>query len=167
MHRTWRLALVAAIVALGGVVGAAPTSAAAVNSITVAKKVVGTPPSGTTFTVSLNCGEPVDIKFDATGTATTTATFHPAASTQCTVNETDNGGATTVAYACANTTPSDTQVTCATNGQSVEFGDTNTGAATLTVTNTFEPPTTTTTTQPPQQTQAAPAAVTASPNFTG
>jgi hypothetical protein len=166
MLRIWRVALALAVLAVGGVVSAGPTSAAAVNSITVTKTVVGTPPAGATFTVSLNCGEPVDITFDATGTATSTATFHPTISTNCTVNETDNGGATTVAYACVNNTPSDTQVTCGTDGTSVDFGDTNTGIATLTVTNTFEPPTTTTT-APPLAPVVAPAAVSAAPNFTG
>jgi hypothetical protein len=167
MRFALRATLVATALVLGGVVGAAPTSAVALNSVTVAKTVVGTPPSGTTFAVTLTCGASVHVvNFDASGNATNQATFGEPLGTTCSVNETTNGGATSVAYACANTTPSDTQVTCGSDGTSVQFGDTNTGAATLTVTNTFEPPTTTTT-QPPQQTNVAPAAVEASPTFTG
>jgi hypothetical protein len=149
---------------------ATSSSAAAVNSITIAKTVVGTAPSGTTFTVSLDCGGgPNLITFDATGQATSLATYSPLAGQTCAVSETSNGGASSVAYACVNETPSNNQVTCSTDGASVVFGDTNSGSATITVTNTFETPTTTTTTtQPPQQqTAVAPAAVEIDPTFTG
>jgi hypothetical protein len=144
------------------------------NTITVNKSVTGAPP-GTTFAVTLSCvtsptpGTPEThtIHFDASGTPTDTHIFTIGAGHDCTVTETANGGASTVAYQCeftfGPTDPNHTLGSCSggATGNTVHFGDVIGDSATVTVVNTFIATTTTTTT-----TTTAPP-VEAAPAFTG
>jgi hypothetical protein len=176
----WAIAVSAVLVSGVGLVGAVPTGAAvASNTVTVAKGVVGTAPAGTTFTVSISCQnlanpgtpETATMHFDATGQATDTHVFPIAAGIDCTITETVNGGATTVAYSCAfthgATDPNGTLGSCGSaTGNTVHFGDVIGDSATITVVNTFVAPVTTTVTTAAPATAAAPA-VAAKPAFTG
>jgi hypothetical protein len=153
-----------------------PASALAVNSLMVDKVVSGTAPTGTVFTVTVTCdhAESQTLYFNATGHPSaqdgdpiTAPVITPAGTDSCTVNETVDGGASSVVYACAHT-DSSLRATCSDDNKTVAYSDTNQGAATITITNTFEAPTTTT---PPTTTTVAPttapAAVVAPANFTG
>jgi hypothetical protein len=112
-HRARWASVFAVTAALAGFVALSlPASAGeAQNSVVIEKDVVGTPPAGTTFTVHVTCvntaaqkSQPVvaDVVFDASGTATTPneVTFDFSTG-ECTASETVDGGAQTVAYACA------------------------------------------------------------------
>ena len=171
----WATAVSALFIAGFSVVGTPAVEAGlSGNPVTVNKTVTGTPPTGTTFTVSLSCVSSINpgtpqvhtIHFDASGTATDTHVFTIGPSQNCTVTETDNGGASTVAYQCAftfgSTDPNHTLGSCSggPTGNTVHFGDVIGDSATVTVVNTFvaAPTTTTTTTAPPVQ---------AAPTFTG
>ena len=150
------------------------------NMLTIKKVVVGTAPSGTTFTVSVACAEnngsgpttTTTIHFDASGTPTGSNAVGAPDFTVCTATETVNGGASSVGYSCAlifgSTDPSHLSQ-CSTDGKTVTFADeVLNDAATITVTNTFTPPsppaTEPPTTAPPA---AAPAVVSAASTFTG
>src|SRR5262249_22576239 len=115
----------------------------------------------------LSPGTPVTntIHFNASGTATDTHVFAIPPSQNCTVTETADSGASSVAYQCAFTFgPSDPNhdlgaCSGGATGNTVRFGDVIGDSATVTVVNTFTAPTpTTTTTAPPVQT---------GPTFTG
>jgi hypothetical protein len=102
------------ITALVGVGAFATLTAGAqetgVAPLTVSKVVVGTIPAGTTFTVTVDCegnifgpdGNQATIVFDAQGNVVsgdaTTVFGDPG---DCTVTETQNGGAESTTYACA------------------------------------------------------------------
>ena len=175
--------LVMAVMVTGAVtLGAAPSGAGApvTNTVTIDKTVVGTAPAGTTFTVEVNCQSnlgpaaqaPTVIMFDATGTPTSPNSVHPGAGMTCTATETGDGGASSVAYACAMQHGSTDQSGPPFQGNCTadnvaNFGDVIGDSATITVTNTFTPaPSTTTTTTAPPETPSA-QAVQATPVFTG
>jgi hypothetical protein len=149
-----------------------------INTVTVEKEVDGPVPTGTTFTVELVCESqvvphaeaptPEIITFNASGTATSENTFPVGEGMVCTATETDDGGATTVAYACDVT---DGKPAVCSDDNQVSF-DSLEDDATITVTNTFTAApttttTTTTTTVPLAPVTPAAQAVKAAPAFTG
>jgi len=149
-----------------------PASGAAVNSLMVDKVVSGAVPSGTVFTVEVSCDTAANqtLHFNATGHPSaqngdpiTAPVITPAATDSCTVNETVNGGASVV-YACAVGNNS-VRATCSNDNKGVAYSDTNQGAATITITNTFVATTTTSTTTTTTTTAAQP--ISTSPSFTG
>ena len=167
---------VVAATAVPGGAGGGPVSPH--NTLTIVKEVVGTAPTGTTFTVQVNCVNGLGVgatniptvTFDATGTPSTpeSAVFTPGATSTCTVTETVDGGASSVGYACVSagndlTDKNGTLVDC-TADNVVHFTDVLGDSATITVTNTFVAPPTSTTSPPvPPVTQA----VKVAPTFTG
>jgi hypothetical protein len=175
-----RKALSGAVLAGLGVavlaLGAAPAGAGAPpsNTLTIVKQVTGTVPAGTTFTVQVDCVSQLGsstviptVTFDSTGQPTTDNHFNVGAGHTCTITETEDGGATSVAYQCQYFTNDEQPLgQCdPTDHNVVHFGDVIGDSATITVTNTFPtPPPPTTTTTPPS---TAPAAVQAAPTFTG
>lgn len=142
--------------------------------VEVNKVVVGTAPTGTTFTVHYECtdeGPSGDLSFDAEGNpvpADSNFFNDGVLGSTCTITETGTGGATNVAYACED---DGVNATCAASGNAVTFDSptNNSNNVTFTVTNSFvdEPP--------PQPPSAAPslaqaepaAAVTGAARFTG
>jgi hypothetical protein len=99
---------VAGLAGSAGAGGSVPLDA----PLTIAKTVHGPVPAGTTFTAHIACDDDIivsgggtvdaiDVTFDATGQATTQATFGFDDPGTCTVSETADGGAATVSYACA------------------------------------------------------------------
>ena len=162
-----KLAVAAATIGLGlGLFGAVPSGAQTTTipvetaTLTVTKAVVGTPPTGTTFTLHILCTIPdqttivpvsgfgsaavttvydEDIPFGAAGGSKDFVFLDPA---QCTVTETNNGGAT------SSTGPVNVDILAPT-------------LYSATITNTFVAAPTTT------APAAAAAAVQATPAFTG
>jgi hypothetical protein len=97
--------------AVAGLAGSAGAGAPLDAPLTVAKVVHGPVPAGTTFTAHIACDDTIivsgggtvdaiDVTFDATGAATSQATFGFDDPGTCTVSETANGGAATVSYSC-------------------------------------------------------------------
>lgn len=137
--------IAAALVALG-----TPASAGENLHVEVNKVVVGSAPSGTTFTVHYACtdgGPSGDLTFDATGDPVpANDNFFNASvpGTTCTITETGTGGATTVAYACED---DGVNASCAPSGNEVTFDspEETSNNVTFTVTNTFDGATQTTT----------------------
>ena len=176
MQRIRWAGLVAAI-AIGTItaIGFATSGGAATeaNTLTVEKVVIGTADSGTIFHVEVDCGDGTTVvQFKANGDPVTAGdnVFSVGAGHTCTVNETVNGGATSVAYQCEMTfgdTDKDHILASCTDDNEAHFGDVVTDAATITVTNTFETPTTTTTTTTTLPPAAQPEVVQVAPTFTG
>jgi hypothetical protein len=184
MRTTLRI-FVVPLLALGAVALAAfPSSAGApaTNTVVVQKQVTGNTsvPPGTTFTVEVTCESiltpaaqaptPVEVTFDAAGQPTSDNTITAAAGTQCTVQETDRGGASNVSYSCAmDRGPTDEDGppflgNCSgTEGNQVTFGDVIGDTATITVSNDFE----TAPAPPIEPVTPAAQAVQAAPTFTG
>jgi hypothetical protein len=181
MRNSFRI-LAASAMALAGVALAAVPSGAGgspTNTVTVEKHVVGSVPTGTTFTVEVTCESilgagaaaptPVTITFDAKGDPTSDNSLTTSAGSQCTANETVNGGATSTAYACAMERGPSDEIgppflgNCTDDNQAT-FGDVIGDSATITVTNTFPPAPTT---PPIQPITPAATAVQATPVFTG
>jgi hypothetical protein len=97
--------------ALAGLAASAGAGSPLQSPLTVEKVVHGPVPAGTTFTAQIQCDEDiiisgggtvdsVNVTFDATGQATSQATFGFDDPGECTVTETANGGAETVTYSC-------------------------------------------------------------------
>jgi hypothetical protein len=156
--------------------------------LTVVKVVDGVAPAGTTFTATITCDDDIigdgevgtdtaTVTFDATGQPTSADTIGFRGPGVCTVTETANGGATTVAYGCEGVQgtigeesdwgPSRADIlpdVCATTGPTdpieVNISEPD-QSATVTITNTFTAPT-----PPPAPPVVAPAVV-AQPAFTG
>jgi Domain of unknown function (DUF5979) len=110
--------------------------------VDVDKVVVGTAPAGTTFTVHYSCtltGISGDLSFDAAGAAVpANSNFFNSSmiNTTCTITETGSGGASNVAYDCAD----DVNATCLSGNQVIFDSPTSTSSnVTFTVTNTFTP----------------------------
>jgi hypothetical protein len=128
-----------------------PLSGTCPNTLTVLKVVQGDVPAGTGFSVHVECihqvgdEEPVttvddDLFFDAGGVPTngTTPAVEVLPDSSCTVTETVNGGAATVAYACVASGDSSDSVECQPGNRDVMFtGPIGLQSATVTVTNTF------------------------------
>jgi hypothetical protein len=149
------------------------------NHLTIVKIVDGTPPAGTTFTVTVSCDNNViagptntaTVSFDSDGQPTTPDTINLlSALGTCTVTETVKGGATSTTYECegGGVSPSAAAVApvCPQAGPITAPITVNKSFpsidATVTVTNTFVA-------QPPpvvEQPQVAPKVV-AQPAFTG
>jgi hypothetical protein len=140
----------------------APPEPELVN-LSVSKTVVGTVPDGvTSFTAQVTCDEdaPVDVTLPAAGGAGTPSSIEVEVGSECTVVETSNGGADSVTYSVP--------------GVDVApgvFVDTDTN---VDITNTFTTPVTPVGPEvapevavDPAQAAVAPAAVAASPQFTG
>ncbi len=106
------------------------------NTLAVTKSVVGTPPSGTTFTVDVNCSiDALDrtLTFDETGTLTSANSPIPSipTGTQCTVTETGDGGASSVGYSVDGGTASASAPTVTiNNAEQSDVAITNTFTAT-------------------------------------
>ena len=179
MRSAIRILFVAAMAAGAVAVAAAPSGAGAprANTVTIEKHVIGTAPTGTVFTVQLDCqsnlaplaaplAAPIPtLSFDANGQAQSNNVFNVPAGQTCTVTETATGGASTVAYACAITRGSTDQIgppflgNC-TAGNVASFTDVIGDHATITVTNTFVAPT-------PPPAPPVTQAVQVAPTFTG
>ncbi|HEV2311082.1 MAG TPA: DUF5979 domain-containing protein, partial [Acidimicrobiia bacterium] len=125
----------------------------ATGSLTVSKTVVGTPPGGSTFTVSVACpasgtplsGFPKTLTFNSSGTlprGTLPITGIPAG-TQCSVTETGTGGASTTTYTVNGGSPwanPPTVTISSTAQQSVAITNTYTGSLTVSKTVVGTPP---------------------------
>jgi hypothetical protein len=179
MRSSFRILVVAAM-ALGVVgVAAVPGGAGLVpqNTVIIEKEVTGTVPAGTTFTVEVTCGSPLQagaaapipdqvITFDATGTPTSDNSLTTSAGTECTAVETVAGGATSTTYACDMVHGTTDQIgppflgNCV-GGDTASFGDVIGDTATITVTNNFP------TAVPLTPITPAAQAVQAAPAFTG
>ena len=120
------------------------TGTAATGSLTVTKTVSGTPPAGSTFTVSVACpasgtplsGFPKTLTFDSTGSLTsgTLPITGIPAGTQCSVTETGTGGATSTTYTVNGGSPSTSPPTVtisSTTQQAVAITNTYTGSLTV------------------------------------
>ena len=151
-----------------------PASAGAgdipIATVTIEKVVVGDAPDDAEFTVVAECigTEGVQLMFGPDGGSESADGFET--EFDCTVTETDDGGASSVSYSCeAVGLPQDVQCDSDDSFQ-IDANDLNDDASvTVTVTNTFDPEPTTTvapTTVAPTTTAAA-QAVTAAPAFTG
>jgi hypothetical protein len=187
------LAFSSVVLASTGVVAGATSAGAGVpvivNSLTVLKTVTGEVPSGTTFTVSVYCNTSIiddggsgtdsaTVEFDAAGqpTGPDTIDFLDTLG-NCTVTETEDGGASSTTYACegvATAAPVGSAVApiCPEAGpvsSPITVNKSYPGIdATVTVHNTFDPvPTTTTTAPPAPPAPAASPAIVARPTFTG
>jgi len=192
---------VASTLAAAGVFGASSLAFGQSNegsrSLTVVKTVSGDVPSGTTFTVTVTCDEEIigkgqdktdtaTVEFGASGGSETVA-FENGQSSDCTVEETADGGATTTTYSCESTvsdeeeeTTSDVQATdkeeesdeiCSAAGPqsdpiTVTVGNHDDESATVTVANVFPEPVVPVTPVTPA-TPAPAAAVASGPRFTG
>ena len=132
-----------AVVALAGAalvaVVAGPASAGFTTRLTITMSPpVGSVPPGTTFTVHGSCsgGNTADPTFDSSGTLTSglgSNVVSGAPPATCTATETVTGGAPGVAYSCNRTFGSGS----CTDSQHFTNGTTNTGFATINVTNFF------------------------------
>jgi hypothetical protein len=162
-------------IAIGLFVAIPPAYAGRVgNQITLEKVVVGTAPEGTVFSVQVVCDEsPGDtVFFDETGHASDengdqipeNVVFVDPTDT-CTVTETVDGDATSVAYDCSE--DAEAVRTECTEDNVVDFVDVVNSGATVTVTNTFQAPTTTTVAQAAPPLVVTPKPVVAVANFTG
>ena len=185
--RTVRLFLVLAVVAAGLMIAPAISDAAVVSTATlvITKVVEGPAPAGTEFTVEVDCPalphddqasdeadpegpfpNPRTVTFTADG-GTQSVDLFPTEAPECTVTETDTGGADSVTYAAGDVT-ADCTVTAGDDSATVSIlldGVLETSCEVI-ITNTFaepEPPPV----EPPPAAQ--PAAVTAGlqPAFTG
>ncbi len=176
MRNTTRCLVAVASVAAAAALSALPAGAGGpvTNSVTIDKAVDGLVPAGTTFTVEVTCSSilspgslaptPTVITFDATGSPTSNNVVNAAAGQQCTADETVDGGAAAVDYACEITRGGTDQTppflgNC-TGDNEVTFTDVIGDDATITVTNTFPMPT-------PEPVIPAATAVQAPPTFTG
>lgn len=156
------------------VMPASPTEAGGTGrTIEVTKVVVGPGPDGP-YQVEAVCDVSVGGTTDISNGETVTGFPQGAESDTCTFTETTTLGAT-VSYSCAVIPFGDDGATCD-DDNTVSFEGDLTGAARITITNTFQEPTTTTTststTAPTTSTSlttttAAAAAVAATPTFTG
>jgi hypothetical protein len=169
-----RSAIVVACVAAAAAVAALAVPAGAGNGgyvLTIEKVVVGELPPGTEFVVNVFCVDSeqngsVDVVEDLTfpGDGSDTV-FVPLSGAElpvtCTVTETDDGGATSVAYACEDD-PGATECTAENVIEIFEPGE----DSTITVTNTFAPPEPPPPPPPPPPPEPA-QAVAAGPRFTG
>ena len=173
--------LMAAVVAFAPAPGAGARQAAP-NTFTVVKEVVGPVPAGTVFEVQVECVPEINKAPDAEGVPLTTFQFDENGDpigpntlnagffVTCHAEETEDGGAASVAYACETSVvdvapEGDSQVQCV-DDQTVFFGDIAGANGTITVTNTFEP-------EPPppppdvEPDDVVPDVVNAAPSFTG
>ena len=157
------------------------------NTFSVVKEVVGPVPAGTVFEVTVQCVldapaapdaelVPVTVfQFDEDGNPIGPNSVDVGFFETCTAEETDDGGAASVSYACQTAVPvanapseGNGQISCV-NDQSVHYGDVSGANGTITVTNTFEeepppPP------PPPPDVEpddVVPDVVNATPSFTG
>jgi len=177
MHRSrWALCLVAlaagaALVTIGA---GSVTAQSQGNTFTVEKVVDGTAPPGTEFKVHVVCDEEeTDMTFDAQGNpqpSGSNVVDGIGASTTCTATETADGGAKSTTYACdmefGASDPSHILGQC-TDDNEAHFGDVVTDAATITVTNHYDPEPTTTTTTTTTTLPPAEDVVEVQPSFTG
>ena len=116
--RKWTGALVAtaALVALPALPAGAGVDGGAQPILTIHKVVVGPVPAGTQFVETVNCdGEIIrpggpgsssrQLTFDAQGNPVTSGSIDFIDDGQCTVTETQTGGAASVVYECEGTVP--------------------------------------------------------------
>jgi hypothetical protein len=149
-----------AILDNGCVVPDAPPPVVEHGDLVITKTVVGDAPSDADFTVHVECDDDSvneDVHFGGTGGTKTYSDL--IAGINCTVEETGDGGADSVAYSPIDVSSSGIEIVADTNNS-------------VTVTNTFDPapPVTPVTPVGPEvaaETVAAPAPVVASPAFTG
>jgi hypothetical protein len=148
--------LALAVAGLMGTGLVAPAGAGDIGTtLDVEKVVVGTPPPGTTFAVQVTCDNGVNAQLVFTGAETQTVPIQPLdPSMICTVTEPGTGGATSVAFACADQQGA-TECQSDNSIQIFEGGTTE-----ITITNTFDPSTPLT-----PETPATP--VPGTPRFTG
>jgi hypothetical protein len=110
----------------------------ACHVLTVEKQVEGVVPSGTTFVAHAECltGEATDVQFDEQGAPLGSPQLLVADGAECTVTETETGGAVSTSYACA-AAAGDPPVACSTDGRTVAFDSEAAQQATVTITNVF------------------------------
>lgn len=176
------VAALSATAAFGVLSGPAGAGLPAQNTLIIEKEVTGDVPDGTTFTVEVTCESslgpvaqaPVEVTFDEDGNATSENTLNVSAGQQCTATETEDGGATSVTYDCDITRGQTDQIgppflgNCGPDDNQATFGDVIGDSATITVTNEFPAaPTTTAPTTTTLAPKTVPAAVVATPTFTG
>jgi len=101
---------------------------AACHTLTVHKVVLGTAAPGTTFRVHVSCttGESADVRFDVNNAPLTPNTISVGAGDDCTVQETDAGGAVSTSYDCRTVA---VVPFCQPDGQRVVFTDASGEAA--------------------------------------
>jgi hypothetical protein len=106
--------------------------------LTVEKSVQGVAPSGTTFVAHAECttGETSDVHFDEHGAPLGSPELLVGGGAECTVTETDTGGAASTTYACS-AEASVPPAACSTSGRTVEFDSETNQRATVSITNLF------------------------------
>jgi hypothetical protein len=177
------LLAVGALAALAvGFMSPADAGRGASNTFRVVKVVNGPVPAGTVFEVEVACttdtpaapsegGASATLQFDEDGNPIGSDSIPADFFESCHAEETEDGGAASVSYACEVSQQSDapdegnSQLTCE-DDQTVHYGDVAGGLGTITITNTFEaaPP------PPPPDVEpddVVPDVVNASPSFTG
>ena len=177
------LAVGALAVLAAGFLSPADAGGGTVNTFRVVKVVEGPVPAGTVFEVEVACtpdtpnapagevGASATLQFDEDGNPIGADSIPSDFFESCHAEETEDGGAASVSYACAVSQPTDapdegnSQLTCV-DDQTVHFGDVANAEGTITITNTFEaaPP------PPPPDVEpddVVPDVVNASPTFTG
>ena len=109
------------------------------NALFVEKQVSGSVPTGTTFTVHVECtqGESADLTFDETGAPLGERGLQVEQESDCTVTETVTGGATGTTYTCTDTHEAPAAAQCQSDPQKVSFGDGIEQVATVSVSNVF------------------------------
>ena len=138
VRRTLALAVLLAV-AFSGLVPSPAQGGERGNVINVTKVVEGDVPAGTTFTIEVTCNsdggtDVTPLVFDAAGgTQTVTA---PTIG-DCSAEETDDGGAITVTYACRIDDPGNQNEPSTCQGDRTVQIDARETEATITVTNTF------------------------------
>lgn len=139
--RRRRTSAVVAITALFGAVFAvfAPPAAAGGDVVvTVNKVVMGTPPSGATFTVDYDCtgGISGSLDYDEAGAPVGSNSFGHGLSMSCTLSESATGAADNVAFTCDSATA---EVVCGAGGDSFVYTQASamTVGVTITVTNAY------------------------------
>jgi hypothetical protein len=107
------------------------------NILTVEKTVQGVVPAGTTFRAHAACttGESAEVMFDSAGAPLTSTELLVDQGSECTVTETDAGGAVSTSYACA-TDSTATPSPCDPDGRHVSFANED-ERATVSITNVF------------------------------
>jgi hypothetical protein len=120
------------------VVFAPPAAAGGDVVVTVNKVVMGTPPSGATFTVDYDCttGVSGSLDFDESGAPVGSNSFGDDITMTCTLSESATGGADNVAFTCDSATA---EVVCGPGGDSFVYTPASamTVGVTITVTNAY------------------------------
>jgi hypothetical protein len=141
----WRRVAASTVVLLLAGVGSAltaTTAAAGISTIiTIDKVVIGTPPSGTTFTLNALCDDGQSggpFTFDSHGNPTNSNEFDVGASgtTTCTITETAPDAVNPTAYTCVAESPA----TCTSPTSNSVVSTTSSAVATVTAINTYLPP---------------------------